>query len=160
MVRILDSVKHTARLLPVACLLAGCSTLNTHVEPKTNLAGLKEIYVQTNLNENHGMDAMIVRDLRARGIKTESGPMTLMPPSATAYLTYQDQWEWDFKDSLIALNLTLRDANTDEIIASVNYFRPTAFMKSPRDTVKIAVTALLAQKSASSHPGATTAPKL
>lgn len=135
--------------LLVAGLLAGCSTLNTHVEPKVNLKGLKHVFVQRNLNENHGMDGMIVRYLKEHGIEATSGPLTLMPPDATAYFTYQDQWDWDFKNYLIGLNVTVRNANTDRIMASATYFRPTAFTKTPYQMVELTMAALFNQKS---HP--------
>ncbi len=86
----LASMRHALPLL-AALLLAGCSTVNTHLEPKVNLAQLKHVFVQQNLNDNHGLDLILVGELQARGIKAESGPMTLMPQDAEAYLTYQDQ---------------------------------------------------------------------
>jgi len=139
-------MKLAVPLLALAGLLAACSTLNTQVESKTDLSQLKHVYVQSSLNDNHGLDAMIVRELKARGIQAESGPLTLMPDSATAYLTYQDQWDWDFKDYLISLGLILRDARTDQIMASAVYFRPTAFLKPSSAMVHITVTALFTQK--------------
>jgi hypothetical protein len=140
-------MKLPALLLVTAGLLAGCSTLDTHIEPNVDLKDLKHVYVERNLNENHGMDAMIVRALRERGMDASSGPLTLMPGAATVYFTYQDQWDWDFKDYLIALNITIRDANTDRILASVSYFRPTAIVKTPFEMVNLALAALLNQKS-------------
>ena len=71
-------------LLSAAGLLAGCSTLDTHLEPKTDLSQLKYVWVQQSLNDNHGLDAMIVRELQSRGIQAESGPLTLMPLTASS----------------------------------------------------------------------------
>lgn len=139
-------MRFLALLLPVAGLLAGCATVNTRMEPEVNLRNLKHVFVQRNLNENHGMDGMIVRYLKTRGIDASSGPLTLMPPNATAYFTYQDQWEWDFKDTLIALNITVRNANTDRVMAEAAYMRPTAFMKTPYDMVQRTMDALFNQK--------------
>jgi len=141
-----SAMKPVFPLLAAAGLLAACSTLNTQVESKTDLSQLKHVFVESSLNDNHGLDAMIVRELKARGLQAESGPLTLMPDSATAYLTYQDQWDWDFKDYLISLGLTLRDARTDQIMASAVYFRPTAFLKPSSAMVHITVDALFSQK--------------
>jgi hypothetical protein len=132
-------------LLSAAWLFAGCSTLETHIEPKTDLRQLKHVFVQQSLNDNHGLDAVIVRELQARGLQAESGPLTLMPPTATAYFIYEDHWDWDFRDYLLALNLTVRDARTDQIMATTSYFRPTAFLKSSADMVHITITALFEQ---------------
>lgn len=149
-------MKLAVSLLAAAGVLAGCSTLNTHVEPTIDLSQLKHVFVQSSLNDNHGLDAMIVRELKARGIQAESGPLTLMPDSATAYVTYQDQWDWDFKDYLISLGLALRDARTDQIMATAVYFRPTAFLKASSVMVHLTVDALLNQKAGKppARPGA------
>ena len=104
-------MKLAVLLLAAAGLLAGCSTLDTHLEPKADLSQLKHVWVQQSLNDNHGLDAMIVRELQSRGIQAESGPLTLMPLTARRYIIYQDQWDWDFKDYLISLGLTVRDAH-------------------------------------------------
>jgi hypothetical protein len=123
-------MKLSGPLLLLGLILAGCSSMATHFEPGANLARLKHIYVQQNLNDNHGLDAMIVRDLQARGIQAESGPLTLMPRDVKIYLTYEDQWDWDLKDYMISLGITAHDAATDRLLANTRYFRPTAFMKT------------------------------
>jgi len=122
-------------LLP-ALWLTGCSTLTTHVEPKTDVSQFRYVFVVESLNDNHALHDTIVRNLQARGLQAESGPLTLMPASAKAYLVYEDNWEWDFKNSLISLTITLRDARTDRLLASASYFRPTAFLKTPEFMVQ------------------------
>lgn len=142
-------------LLSAAGLLAGCSTLDTHLEPKTDLSQLKYVWVQQSLNDNHGLDAMIVRELQSRGIQAASGPLTLMPLTARAYITYQDQWDWDFKDYLISLGITVRDARDDRIMATAGYFRPTAFLKASADMVHVVIGALFKPPAGSNPPPAT-----
>ena len=129
-------------LLLAAGLLAGCSTLTNHVEPKAALGGLRHIFVVENLNDNHSLDQLIVRALRDRGLQAESGPLTLMPPDAKAYLNYDDRWDPDFTSHLVGISLTLREANSDRLLATANYFRPTLFKRAPDSTVRTAVTAL------------------
>jgi len=128
-------MRRPALLLP-ALWLAGCATLTTHVEPKTDISQLKYVFVVESLNDNHNLHDTIVRNLQARGLQAESGPLTLMPVSAKAYLVYEDNWEWDFKNSLISLTITLRDARTDHLLANASYFRPTAFLKAPEFMVQ------------------------
>jgi hypothetical protein len=132
----LSLMKFSILLLPVALLLAGCSSLSTHVEPKTNLGQLKHIYVVENLNDNHNLHRLIAQELQARGIQAESGPLTLIPPGTKTYLVYDDHWDWDFKDYLIGLSITLRETSSDHPLANAFYFRPTAFLKSPRFMVQ------------------------
>ncbi|MDD2762612.1 MAG: hypothetical protein PHE83_01405 [Opitutaceae bacterium] len=144
-------------LLP-ALLLAGCSTLDTHLEPKADLGQLRHIYVVENLNDNHDLHGIIVRELRARGFQAESGPITLMPPGAKAYLNYEDRWDWDFKNYLIAFSVTLREASSDRLLATTRYFRPTAFLKTPDFMVQTVLDGLFQAGATSSRPaaGATT----
>ncbi len=130
-------------LIAAACLLAGCSTLTTHVEPKSDVGGLRHIFVVQNLNDNHSLDKLIVRELQAHGLQAESGPITLMPMDAKAYLNYDDRWDPDFTNHLVSLGLTLREANSDRLLAMATYFRPTIFQRAPLSTIRTAVAALL-----------------
>jgi hypothetical protein len=141
-----------AWLLPAACLLAGCATLAVHFEPNADLSQLKYVYVVESLNDNHSLAAMIVRDLRARGIQADNGPLTLIPSSAKAYLTYADRWEWDFRDYLIALSITVRAAGSDRLLAAASYSRPTAFLKTPPYMVQTALDGLFQPGTKSSQP--------
>lgn len=129
--------------LPVCLLLAGCASIDTHFEPKTDLSRYKFIFVQQNLNDNHGLHAMIARHLRARGLQSESGPLTLMPREAKIYITYDDQWDLDFLSSLMSLRVIVRESNTDRMLASAAYTKPTAFMKSPDFMVNAVLEGLL-----------------
>lgn len=144
-------------LLLTGLFLAGCSTLETHVTPNANLARFKHIYVQQNLNDNHGLDGLIAKELQSRGIQAESGPLTLMPRDVKVYLTYDDHWDWDFKDYLISLGMSVRDATTDGLLATASYFRPTAFMKTPGFMVQKVLDGLL-KPSARSNPPSPPAP--
>jgi hypothetical protein len=144
-------MKFPALLLLPVWLLAGCSTLNTHFEPKAEVGQLKHVFVVENLNDNHDLHDLIVRDLQTRGLQAESGPLTLMPTSAKAYLVYEDQWDWDFKNYLIALTITVRDARSDRLLANASYFRPTAFLKTPQFMVQTVLDGLF-------KPGARSTP--
>jgi hypothetical protein len=129
-------------LLIAPGLLAGCSTLTTHVEPKADLGAVRHVFVVENLNDNHDLHGLIVRELQARGLQAESGPLTLRPTDAKVYLNYDDRWNWDFTNYLIGLNLTLREANSDRLLATASYFRPTAFLKTPDFMVRTVLAAL------------------
>jgi len=149
-------MKLHALLILVGLTLSGCSTLSTNFAPNANLGRFKRVFVQQSLNDNHGLDVLIVKELQARGIQAESGPLTLMPRDVKAYLTYQDRWDWDFKNYLIALTVSVRDANSDSLLASASYFRPTAFMKTPDFMVQTVLDGLFnpSAKSRSAAPPA------
>ncbi len=145
-------------LLAAAGLLAGCSTLTNHVEPKVDLASLRHIFVVANLNDNHSLDRLIVRELRERGLQAESGPITLMPADAKAYLNYDDRWDPDFTSHLLGIGLTLREAGSDRLLATANYFRPTVFRRAPASTIRTAVTALFKASGPTEGPPPAPAP--
>ena len=90
-------------------LLAGCTSLERSVAPGRDPAALREVFVASNLNDNHGLARRIAAALRTRGLRAEAGPMTMMPDSAEAVLNYHDRWAWDFGEHLIHLSLTLSD---------------------------------------------------
>jgi hypothetical protein len=144
-------MKLSGLLLAAGLILCGCSTLSTHFEPNANLARFKHVFVQQSLNDNHGLDALIVKDLQARGLQAESGPLTLMPRDVKVYITYEDRWDWDFRDYLISLGMNVRDATTDRLLANARYFRPTAFMKTPDFMVRTVLDGLF-NPSARSNP--------
>jgi hypothetical protein len=139
-------------LILAGLILSGCSTLSTRFAPNSNLARFKHIYVQQSLNDNHGLDALIVKELQARGIQAESGPLTLMPRDVKIYLIYEDHWDWDIKDYLISLGMSVRDATTDRLLANARYFRPTAFMKTPDFMVRTVLDGLLDPAARSTEP--------
>ena len=147
-------MKLSGLFLLAGLMLAGCSTLNTQVTANARLAELKHIYVQQSLNDNHGLDVLIVKQLQARGIQAESGPLTLMPREVKAYLVYEDHWDWDFKNYLIGLAVTVRDSTSDRLLASASYVRPTAFLKSPAFMVQTVLGELLNPNAKSSPPQA------
>jgi hypothetical protein len=145
-------MKVSLLLLPLALLLAGCSTLNTHVEPKTKLDQLKHIYVVENLNDNHNLHVLIKQELQARGIQAESGPLTLIPIGVKTYLAYEDHWDSDF-NYLIGLSITLRETSTDHALATASYIRPTSFLKTTRFMVRTVLDGLFkATPSSSPQP--------
>jgi hypothetical protein len=145
-------MKLSGLFLLAGLLLAGCSTLDTHIAPNANLGQLKRIYVQQNLNDNHRLDILIVEQLQARGIQAESGPLTLMPRDVKTYLVYDDHWEWDFKDSLISLGVMVRDAASEHLLAAASYTRPTSFLKSPAFMVRTVLNGLFDPKAKSTQP--------
>jgi hypothetical protein len=142
--------------LLIGLILAGCSTLETNFVPNARLDRVKHIYVLQSLNDNHGLDMLIVKQLQARGIQAESGPMTLMPRDVKVYFAYEDHWDWDFKDYLISFRITARDATADRLLATARYFRPTAFMKTPDYMVRTVLDGILdpAERSTTPTPAA------
>jgi hypothetical protein len=147
-------MKLLAALLPAGLLLTACATLDTNVQTRADLTQLRRVWVQQSTSDNHSLDALIVRQFRERGIQAESGPLTLMPTDVKVYVTYEDHWDWELKDYLIALSITLRDARSDELMASAAQRRPMAFLSQPSVMVKTVLDTLL-----KAHPAPVTAPR-
>lgn len=107
-------MKTTRGLLRLLLVLAGlalaaCTSLDRSVSPGRDPAALREIFVAVNLNDNHGLARHLVAGLRSRGLRAESGPLTLLPASAEAVLHYDDRWSWDFGEHMTYLRLGLHD---------------------------------------------------
>lgn len=99
-------------ILPFTCALlasAGCTSLARTVAPDRDPSALKEVFVATNLNDNHQLARRIAAAIEARGLKAGSGPLTLLPESAQAVVHYQDRWAWDFGEHMVYLQITLSD---------------------------------------------------
>ena len=96
--------------LPVLLLaFAGCTSVSRTVAPGRDPAALREVFVATNLNDNHGLARHVAAALREKGLRVESGPLTLLPESAEAVVNYDDRWAWDFGEHMVYLRLSLSD---------------------------------------------------
>ena len=104
-------------LLLFGCALlvfTGCSTaLSTR--KATDLARFKRIYVESRLSDNHRIDEKIATELRALGVDASFGVPTMLPEGVDAIVSYEDRWQWDFKDYMIEFRVEVRDARNDEL---------------------------------------------
>lgn len=125
-------------LLGVALFLfgAGCSTLITNRDPRSDFGKAKRVYVENRLGDDHAIDEMIVAVLRKLGYEASSGPLTMKPENVDVLVFYDDRWTWDFKKYLIALNITVKDARRGTTIGTGEYYRPSPFSKAPAAMVE------------------------
>lgn len=130
-------MKVSAIFLALALLLVSCSSLHTIRNPGADLSRFKHFYVERQLADNRHIDELIVAELKALGHEASAGPLTMMPDSADAIVTYQDDWEWDFKSYLIQLNIKVRDARRERGLAIGSYRQPSAITKSPAEVVHL-----------------------
>ncbi len=106
--------------------LAGCTNFDRTVASGHNPAGLREIFVARNLNDSHRLAEQLAAALRARGLRATHGPLTLLPSSAEAVLSYEDRWSWDFGTHLTFLRLDLRQPGEVRPYASARRTRYVA----------------------------------
>ncbi len=137
------------RLLPLlavalAFTLAACTSLDRTVTPGRDPSALREVFVATNLNDNHGLGRRLAVAFRARGLRAESGPLTLLPKTAEAVVHYQDRWAWDFGEHMVYLRLSLHDPGELHPYASATRQRHIAKSTNLDEVLPAVVAELLA----------------
>ena len=123
-------------LLPLAALLlvfmfSGCASYNASMKPGSDLSKYQRVWVKSNMNDNRGIGQFICNALRARGLESDLGPLTMMPRNTQAIISFTDSWTWDFKDHMIRLELSLKDAKIDFPIATASYTDPFSLREAP-----------------------------
>ena len=124
-------MKNPALLFALLAFLAGCSTVDTLTAPKADLAHYHRVFVETRLNDNNGIDQRIANELNRLGYTASSGHLTEMPPDSELVVTYDARWEWDFRQYLIELRVTVRPAGNFTTLASGRYFHPGLTARTP-----------------------------
>ena len=116
--------------------LCGCAQINTRTLPKVDLAFRKRIFVEHRLADSYGIAEEIARQLRVMGYDASSGALTMMPGDTELIVSYDDMWTWDFTTYMIEIDLQVRSAHSDKIIAVAHYFRPAMiFGRPPSDMI-------------------------
>ena len=122
--------------LAAALLLAGCSHINARALPDSNIGRYKHIFVEQRLADSYGVADEIARQLRVMGYDASSGALTMMPPGEDLIVSYDDMWTWDFNNYMIEIDVQVRSARGDKILAVGHYFRPSmVFGHPPSDMI-------------------------
>jgi hypothetical protein len=122
-------------LLILAALVAGCSSTRTMTAPQADLSRMKRVYVERQLADDHHLNDLIVAELQRLGREASTGPLTMMPDHVDAIITYSDDWAWDFHSYLGFLNITVRNARNDQIVARGISRHSSPFRKTPEKMV-------------------------
>ncbi|HUG10702.1 MAG TPA: hypothetical protein VMM36_06800 [Opitutaceae bacterium] len=138
-------MRFLAALLGITCLLSGCSSTSTYRTPGTDLSAFTRVWVEKNLADDYRIHEMIAADLKELGYEADSGPATMMPRGSELIVTYSDDWNWDFRDYLIDIEITVREARPSRIIARGRYYRPGITNKAPEVMVREVVKAIFKQ---------------
>jgi hypothetical protein len=122
--------------LAASALLAGCGHINTRVLPNADIGAYKHIFVEHRLADSYGVADEIARQLRIMGYDATSGALTMMPPGEDLIVSYDDMWTWDFNNYMIEIDVQVRSARGDKILAVGHYFRPSmVFGHPPADMI-------------------------
>jgi len=104
----------------ITCVLflSGCVNIATSkVEPGTNLASLKTMYVKQIPADKRGVNEIVADKLRSKGVKVKTGVEDPTDP-IDALVTYADKWMWDITMYMIELNIVIRDPKDQMPLAS------------------------------------------
>ena len=135
-------------LLPLLLVVwSGCASYQANVAPGTQIVAYQRWWVKTNLNDNNGLDRLIVAVLQSHGFAAECGPLTLKPDNVHVVVSYRDRWSWDFKKHMTSLELFVEDTRQIEPVATAVYSGPASLNLSPREVVERLVKEMLEKKS-------------
>lgn len=119
-----------------AAALAGCSHLVTRSLPNADIGHHKHIFVEHRLADSYGIADEIARQLTELGYDANAGALTMMPSDAELVVAYEDMWTWDFNTYMIEIDVQVRNARTDKILAVGHYYRPSmVFGRLPSDMI-------------------------
>lgn len=124
-------------LLAAALLLAGCTSLSTH--RNSALDGVKRIYIEHLLTDNHRLDESMVTELRALGYEVSAGPLTMMPEKVDAIITYRARVAWDFKSYVTEFSVELKGTFNGQVIATGSYRQASMITKTPEEVVHLVI---------------------
>src|SRR5579862_5055220 len=123
-------------LLAAAAAFAGCSTMSTRSLPKADIGHYKHVFVEHRLADSYGIAEEITRQLNEMGYDATMGPMTMMPTNAEIIVSYEDMWTWDFNTYMIEIDMSVRSARNDRILAVGHYVHPgLVFARAPTSMI-------------------------
>lgn len=128
--------------LLLMALLAGCTSVVSDSKSAARLAPLKHFFVEHRLNDNHGIDELIIRELAAQGRDATSGPLTMMPDNTDAVITYQDDWAFDFTTHMVGLEVLVRLPRKPESLASGHFSNNGITRNTPAEIVHQVISAM------------------
>ncbi|MBC7365418.1 MAG: hypothetical protein H7343_01185 [Undibacterium sp.] len=139
--KLLRPVLFFAPVALVTLFLSACSTALT-VHKAVNLAPYKRIYVESRLSDNHRLDEQLANELKALDYDATFGVATMRPDKVDAIMTYEDRWQWDFKDYLIDMQIDLREARGNKPLATGRYHQAGITTKTSAEVIRLILTPL------------------
>ena len=121
-----------ALLLPWLC---GCAEFTSRVATNVDLSHFARIYVEHRLTDGRGVDQAIVSGLRHLGYNATFGPPIMMPRDTELIIRYEDEWNFDLTTYMISINLEVRGAKQDKLLAEARYYRPSITGDKPSDLI-------------------------
>lgn len=124
-----------AAIIVCALFLTGCVNIATaKVEPGTNLAAIKTMYVKQIPADKRGVNEIVADKFRSKGVKVKTGLEDPTDP-VDALVTYADKWMWDITMYMIELNVAIRDPKSQSPIATGYSKHGSLTRLSPKEMV-------------------------
>jgi hypothetical protein len=115
--------------LSLASTSCGISQQSHFVRPDRYLGDYESFFVRVHPEDSWGIGRMIGDRLRQQDFRVWEGDT--QPADAEVVVIYEDRWIWDITMYLLSLRFELRDADTDELLASSQSFRTSMVRKAP-----------------------------
>jgi hypothetical protein len=123
--------------------VGGCSSVDVKTRPNTDLRHWKRVFVEHRLSDGRNLDEVIARDLRALGYEASAGAPTMMPRDTQVIVAYVDTWDWEGRSFMIGFDVQVREARTDQTLATGHRFRPGEVLSSTPESMIHSVIAAL-----------------
>ena len=133
-------------VLGFALFLTGCSHMDSRTASNVDLSHYNHVFVQHLLTDGRAIDQIIARELRHRGYDAIAGPMTMVSNDTEIIVAYEDHWNFDFTYYMIQIDLQVRKARTDTLLATATYFRPSVVGRSPVEMIEAVLDKLFKTK--------------
>lgn len=139
---------HLVLAVPLTLLgVLGCSYKHLYGETMrdVDLRTRHRVYVVRQPQDERRIDSMIVSRLRRAGMEAAAGSAEGgAPDGVDAIVSYEDHWQWDMSNYLIALRIDFRDPRTHELLASGQSYRSSLDRKPPEFMVDEIITTMFA----------------
>jgi hypothetical protein len=112
-------------------LWSGCGfSQQTHfVRPDRRIGGYENVFVLIHPGDSWKIGQMIGDRLRYEGFRVWESDM--QPKEAEVVVLYEDRWMWDLSMYMVSLKIEMREARTNELLASTQSYRTSLLRMSP-----------------------------
>jgi len=106
-------------LLAVLIFASSCaSSFSSKITPGFTIKDYRTFYVENHAADKRQLDIMIRDEMNRLGLAATAGPASDRPTSVDAVVTYEDRWMWDITMYMLSLQINVRDASNEILIAT------------------------------------------
>lgn len=136
---------YTAIVLLAPALVTCATALQTDPIPSELRNPSLQYFVENHGEDQRGIDQMIARGIRSRGLNVKSGLASARPSEFDVLVVYEDRWQWDISNYLIFLRIDFRDPETNVLLATGSSYQTSAARKPEGEVVAQILDSLFTQ---------------